>query len=588
MESLAAITRRRALALGALTGLGSLLARAPVPSWGRGSATTARGFGLDVPAAAFGDGRTSDVLRAPRRFDLLGVRGGGAGAQVRVRRAGGAWSRWAPLGSGDSHGPDKDVADLPSDPVWAGGADELQLRLARRPARDLRVHFVSVGAAAKRHGARSVARAAAKQAQAGPGSPPPIIPRAGWGGDKIKPRAAPSYGEVQVAFVHHTVTANDYTADQSAGIVLGIAKYHRDTLGWNDIGYNFLVDKYGQVFEGRAGGIDQAVIGAQAQGHNPLSTGISNIGTYSEVPQASSAIEVVARLIGWKMALHGAPVDGTVDVISGGGNLNRYPNGKKITLNRISGHRDGDSTECPGDALYAQLGDIRTRAKKYWTPVATGERLTMTAPAARVAYGKALTLKGAFIGADGQAVANTKISIQKRGASGTWSTIAATTSAVDGEWQVDVPWKRAGAVRARAKAPGAVASAVSSSATVDIDPVLEAKALTRRVTAGRRVGIAGTLHPDGAVRVRVERQLSSGKWLRGSDVVLRSRGGVFRGRILLRAPGLYRLTPRAGVAARPVVAPALFVRSARRGRRGAAGGAQAPGGPTGGTGGTSG
>src|SRR5204863_150736 len=83
--------------------------------------------------------------------------------------------------------------------------------------------------------------------------------------------------------------------------------------------------------------------------------------------------------------------------------------------------------------------------------------------------------------------------------------------------------------------------------------------LTRRVTAGQRVGVAGTLHPDGAVRVRVERQLSNGKWLRGSDVVLRSRGGVFRGRILLRAPGLYRLTPRAGVAARPVGAPALFL-----------------------------
>src|SRR5206468_2684693 len=168
-------------------------------------------------------------------------------------------------------------------------------------------------------------------------------------------------GEVRLAFVHHTVNNNDYQPQDSAGIVLAMARYHRDHNGWNDLGYNFVVDKYGQVFEGRAGGIDQPIVGAQAQGYNSVSTGVANIGTYTAVAQTPEALDAQAKLIAWKLAIHGAPTDGEIVVTSRGGELNRYPNGAAVTLNRISGHRDGDSTECPGDALYAQLPDLRAR-----------------------------------------------------------------------------------------------------------------------------------------------------------------------------------------------------------------------------------
>src|SRR6185503_14618684 len=112
---------------------------------------------------------------------------------------------------------------------------------------------------------------------------PEIISRDQWGASACPPRAPPQYGEVKLAFIHHTVSATDYAPDDSAAMVLAICRYHRNSNGWNDIGYNFLVDRYGKIFEGRAGGVDQAVIGAQAQGYNSQSTGIANLGTFSTV-----------------------------------------------------------------------------------------------------------------------------------------------------------------------------------------------------------------------------------------------------------------------------------------------------------------
>ena len=129
--------------------------------------------------------------------------------------------------------------------------------------------------------------------------------------------------------------------------MLGIAKYHRDTNGWNDIGYNFLVDQYGQVFEGRAGGVEQAVIGAQAQGYNSQSTGVAVLGTFSDVPIPEAAMAAITQLLGWKLSLHGVPCEGGLTIVSGGGSLNRYPSGTPVAMQRISGHRDGDRPSAP-------------------------------------------------------------------------------------------------------------------------------------------------------------------------------------------------------------------------------------------------
>ena len=159
--------------------------------------------------------------------------------------------------------------------------------------------------------------------------------------------------------MHHTVSLNDYTPEEAPQIVLAICRYHRNSNGWNDIGYNALVDKYGTIYEGRAGGLDQAVIGAHAQGFNSQTAGIANIGDYTSVGASQEALSATATYIRWKLGVHGQPLSGPVTLTSAGGSASRYPAGSRATLERVSGHRDTGKTACPGDALYDQLDDIR-------------------------------------------------------------------------------------------------------------------------------------------------------------------------------------------------------------------------------------
>jgi len=549
------ITRRHALALGAAAGLGSLLGplRALPAVATRGPRP--RGFGLTVTPADFDGGRTSRVLPA-RRFDLIGVRGAGH-VDVRVRARGGSWSPWIPLAAHGDHAPDTGTGEHASDPIWTGGSDEFQLRVARAPRGPLRVHLVAVPASLRR---RATARSAprARAAQAGgvqPGSPPPIVPRDAWGAAAVPPRSAPRYGVVQAGFVHHTVTANEYGPQDSAAIVLGIAKYHRDTNGWNDIGYNFLVDRYGQVFEGRAGGVDQAVVGAHAQGYNAESTSVAQIGTFTAGGITPEAMGATAQLLGWKLSLHGVPVQGTVVLRSGGGSLNRFPAGTPVTVNRICGHRDGDATSCPGDALYVQLPELRTRASAFAGPVAAPQgEVTLAVHSAAVPYGSPAAFAGLVIRPGGGAAAGVPVALQKRGSRGAWVTVARATAAADGSWAVQVPWRRTGEVRAR--------SGTASSVVTNVAVVASVKLRTprrRRVARGTVLRLSGRVLPADPVRVLVEFKGGDGRWRRVRVLTGRVRGTNFNAAIRLRRPGLYRLTARtAGPGAHVRDAPLLI------------------------------
>jgi hypothetical protein len=188
-----------------------------------------------------------------------------------------------------------------------------------------------------------------------------MVTRAGWGADETIVKGTPEYtGPIQVFFVHHTATGNTYSCSDSASIVRGIQAYQVRSKGWDDIGYNFLVDKCGNVFEGRAGGVGRSVLGAHTLGFNTGASAIAVIGTYGSTGVSARVRTAIATVAAYKLGAFGNAPNGTVALVSGGSD--RFAKGRTVTLNRISGHRDTGRTECPGNALYAQLPEIRAIA----------------------------------------------------------------------------------------------------------------------------------------------------------------------------------------------------------------------------------
>ncbi|MEV2248805.1 peptidoglycan recognition protein [Streptomyces sp. NPDC049970] len=195
------------------------------------------------------------------------------------------------------------------------------------------------------------------------GPRPRIVTRKGWGADEsLRERAFAYTSTVKAAFIHHSATGNNYTCAQAPSVLRGIYRYHVKSSGWRDIGYNFAVDKCGNIYEGRAGGVTKAVLGAHTLGFNTNSTGIAVLGTYSSKNPPAAAVTAIAKLTAWKLGLFGRNPKGKVTLVSGGSG--KYKKGAKVKLNVISGHRDGFATECPGIRLYKKLGTARTSSAK--------------------------------------------------------------------------------------------------------------------------------------------------------------------------------------------------------------------------------
>ena len=313
--------------------------------------------------------RTLPPRAAPFRFHLLGLHWRGPGAVAfRTASADGRWSPWRPARPEAEDLPDRGTDEARArrgwalgNPYWTGASVRVQYRLTGSVSR-LRAHFVASPTRALR-------------TLAIPGTPR-IISRAAWGANESMVRDAPSYAPVvRFAVVHHTAGASPSSPSESAAIVRGIQAYHVRSNGWDDIGYNFLVDRFGQVFEGRGGGVARNVIGAHAQGFNTGSTGVAVLGTYESSAISADAQDALVSLLAWRLDVAHADPLARISWPSLGNP--RFPAGTVVSLRAVSGHRDTGYTGCPGDGLYGQLGALASRAAelglpKLYTPGVSG------------------------------------------------------------------------------------------------------------------------------------------------------------------------------------------------------------------------
>ena len=197
--------------------------------------------------------------------------------------------------------------------------------------------------------------ALASPAAVGVGARPTIISRAGWGADESLRNCAPTYlhSPLKAAVLHHTAGSNSYSAAGAAAEIRADYAYHTQSLGWCDLGYNFVVDRYGRIYEGRAGGVDQLVQGAHAIGVNGETFGVAALGNFDVAEPPAVMTTAITRLVAWKLGLSGIDPRAATTLTSAGND--EFAAGAPIPVFGLTSHRDTWYTACPGRYLYAKM-----------------------------------------------------------------------------------------------------------------------------------------------------------------------------------------------------------------------------------------
>ncbi|WP_432561626.1 N-acetylmuramoyl-L-alanine amidase [Kineococcus sp. SYSU DK003] len=291
---------------------------------------------------------------------------------VRVRTAGADWTAWSDLPLNDSE-PDPETAEgrrsvTASDPLWVGALGTgatVQVRLPQADVADAHLQLVDAGestALAQPAQARTTLASPGTKTSPKAVAQPTIRTRAQWGADESLKKGGASYSStIKACVVHHTADGGTYSQSEVPSVIRGMYRYHTVSLGWSDLGYNFVVDRFGGIWEGRAGGISQPVVGAHAGGFNTDTFGVSMMGDFTSVAPSAECLESVAKVIAWKLSMYGLPADGAAYLTSAGGGTARYAKGTNVKLRTINGHRDVGFTACPGNVGYTRMDQIRSR-----------------------------------------------------------------------------------------------------------------------------------------------------------------------------------------------------------------------------------
>ncbi|MGH3443535.1 MAG: N-acetylmuramoyl-L-alanine amidase [Nitriliruptorales bacterium] len=330
--------------------------------------------------------RLSDVLTLESAVLVAAdVRGDGVDRVELRARHDGRWGPWKlmqpPSDFGDeAEHHDHAALDGVSEPIWIGRSEALQLRAVDPPG-SAEVDLVVVEMEGGDGLAYEPPRPGAGAAVAAGG--PEIVPRSAWDPKgECRPARRPEYGAVKMASVHHTVMYPHYRPEDADDVVRALCLFHVEERGFDDLGYNFLVDQYGRAYEGRAGGIERPVVGAHAAGFNRIAVGVAVIGDFATHPVPEASLATVEALIAWKFAADGVDPHGRVrvEVDTQSPRLVRWPQGWTVNVPTIAGHRDtGSDTLCPGRYLYAALEGTPDRVAEL---IAAGPEVTVAPPAA--------------------------------------------------------------------------------------------------------------------------------------------------------------------------------------------------------------
>lgn len=340
------------------------------------------------PLSDLGTGETIREIHQDTPFSLVALTADdldGTTARVRAKRADGSWGPWYVAEALDGVGPERPDTHG-TEPVFVGRTNTVQIAVSRAaPAPEATepgpgLGYIPVNVEQPLPANVNAVLISPPQAPVDiqvppptavtvPGQAPQIITRAQWGANESLRCGDPIYDRsVRAGVVHHTAGSNDYTPQDSAAIVRSIYEYHARTLGWCDMAYNALVDRYGQVFEGRAGGMNRAVQGAHTGGFNSDTWGVAMIGDFNAEPPTPIQLRTTGRLLGWRLGLDRVDPRGTVTLTSAGGSFTLFPRGAAPRLPNIFTHRDVGNTDCPGDAAYAQMDLLRDIAARFNQP----------------------------------------------------------------------------------------------------------------------------------------------------------------------------------------------------------------------------